>query len=1183
MAYAAFLVPARLTHAGSSAACWWWLLALFAVVVSPCEQPDDCPWNSDCPDYADYAKGLFPSVFNLASSAVITVNATCGETGPDNYCKLVEHTFNREPQCGECDATSRNADRRHPIQHAIDGSNRWWQSPSLQHGRKYQWVTITLDLKQVFQVAYVIVKAAISPRPGNWILERSIDGVFYRPWQYYAVSDGECWEAYGIAPTPGQPVYKSDDEVICTSFYSSITPFEDGEIHTSLISGRPGAEEFTEKLMDFTKARYVRLRLQRIRTLNADLMSFQAAGGDSEKLDKSVTRRYFYSIKDISIGGQCVCSGHAQECPSKGAELQCRCEHNTCGASCERCCPMFNQQPWRMGTAGDAAECEECQCFGHATSCVYDPEVAKSGTSLNKHGEYNGGGVCQNCSETIATRAASAPVLALAPREAALETTRTSTEGLHPGDCICREGFTGPKCDQCKRGYRNYPRCEPCPCHPAGTINPDQCEGPCQCKKHVEGARCDQCVHGHYDLSETNPEGCSSCFCFGVTSVCRPSNWGIETVRSFFLLLGPPPTWTISDLHGRWEFQPTPENGRLTAADDDVVSKIRNENRRLTTGVSSENRRPTSAANEMYYWQAPDKYLGNRLYSYGGDLKFMLSYVVARGDTSGKYVEGSDVIIEGDGKRLGYNWGLRPSPDNVTIAIPLREHGWHVLDDDGRPLRPVTRQEFTMVLNDVDRLLLRAKYHQDQIEGAIHDVKLPTASKPSTTITKMTSVEMCQCPVGYAGLSCARGKSLFALKVFTLNILKELCAPGYRRVNNTLLGGRCEKCDCNNHADSCDPYTGECDECLHNTTGPNCVECLPGFYGNPLLGFPDDCKPCSCPPGSGPDDFPSECRTVVTPAGESDYICLECPPNHAGNKCERCADGFYGNPTIPGEPCRPCRCGPNADTSVPGYCDHRTGRCLRCRGNTGGWNCLECLDGYYGNPATGDCRPCDCSVTGSASQVCNKTTGQCPCKASFSGRTCDRCQDGFGGVERGCAPCRCNLRGSVSERCDPITGNCICRPGVFGTLCDSCLEGHYGFAILPDGCKWCGCDPHGSLSTECDENNGQCPCKPNVVGRTCSQCKPGYWNLASPGGCEPCRCNATGSVSTQCNERTGECHCKPGVGGVACDVCLPGYHRFSHHGCRGRSKAPALLIQQQNYPFALLILCRSWGSCHCMP
>lgn len=44
----------------------------------------------------------------------------------------------------------------------------------------------------MYQVAYVIVKTAISPRPGNWILERSLDGVEWLPWQFYAVSDAEC-------------------------------------------------------------------------------------------------------------------------------------------------------------------------------------------------------------------------------------------------------------------------------------------------------------------------------------------------------------------------------------------------------------------------------------------------------------------------------------------------------------------------------------------------------------------------------------------------------------------------------------------------------------------------------------------------------------------------------------------------------------------------------------------------------------------------------------------------------------------------------------------------------------------------------------------------------------------------------------------------------------------------------
>lgn len=83
---------------------------------------------------------------------------------------------------------------------------------------------------QVFQIAYVIVKAANSPRPGNWILERSLDNVEYKPWQYHAVTDTECLNRYGIYPRTGPPFYAKDDEVICTSFYSKIHPLENGEV-----------------------------------------------------------------------------------------------------------------------------------------------------------------------------------------------------------------------------------------------------------------------------------------------------------------------------------------------------------------------------------------------------------------------------------------------------------------------------------------------------------------------------------------------------------------------------------------------------------------------------------------------------------------------------------------------------------------------------------------------------------------------------------------------------------------------------------------------------------------------------------------------------------------------------------------------------------------------------------------
>ena len=105
---------------------------------------------------------------------------------------------------------------------------------------------------------------------------------------------------------------------------------------------------------EFTSARYIRLVFQRIKTLNADLMTFLT--NDPNSIDVSVANRvrflalhrnhnqitmiwlssihimsffyssnipvytffllqYFYSVKDISVGGQCVCYGHASYCP----------------------------------------------------------------------------------------------------------------------------------------------------------------------------------------------------------------------------------------------------------------------------------------------------------------------------------------------------------------------------------------------------------------------------------------------------------------------------------------------------------------------------------------------------------------------------------------------------------------------------------------------------------------------------------------------------------------------------------------------------------------------------------------------------------------------------------------------------------------------------------------------------
>ncbi|CDQ97814.1 unnamed protein product [Oncorhynchus mykiss] len=56
--------------------------------------------------------GLFPAVLNLASMADISTNATCGETGPEMYCKLVEHVPGQQVRNTQCRICNDNSERQ---------------------------------------------------------------------------------------------------------------------------------------------------------------------------------------------------------------------------------------------------------------------------------------------------------------------------------------------------------------------------------------------------------------------------------------------------------------------------------------------------------------------------------------------------------------------------------------------------------------------------------------------------------------------------------------------------------------------------------------------------------------------------------------------------------------------------------------------------------------------------------------------------------------------------------------------------------------------------------------------------------------------------------------------------------------------------------------------------------------
>ena len=111
---------------------------------------------------------------------------------------------------------------------------------------------------------------------------------------------------------------------------------------------------------------------------------------------------FFLLITDISIGGRCVCNGHASTCSlldprNADRKLACSCQHHTCGIQCDRCCEGFEQKKWRQNTNARPFECEPCNCHGHSTKCQYSEEVDEQRLSLDIHGNFEGGGVCKDC------------------------------------------------------------------------------------------------------------------------------------------------------------------------------------------------------------------------------------------------------------------------------------------------------------------------------------------------------------------------------------------------------------------------------------------------------------------------------------------------------------------------------------------------------------------------------------------------------------------------------------------------------------------------------------------------------------------------------------------------------------------------------------------------------------------
>ncbi|XP_059491072.1 basement membrane-specific heparan sulfate proteoglycan core protein isoform X8 [Neocloeon triangulifer] len=589
---------------------------------------------------------------------------------------------------------------------------------------------------------------------------------------------------------PGKRLVSGDNEISARIFT--------GEWYR-LTSGRAGGDIPAERSELASRAEIMMV----LASMDNILIKIQYY--DSSQIDTSV-----FNFKVDSAGSTNVGQGQASYVE------ECRCPRGYTGLSCENCAPGFIRR----------------QGGSWLGNCIEPPvEPCPPGY----YGDPSNGIACQPC---------------MCPGPSGqlgfTSTCRLDSDGQQT--CNCPEGYQGRRCETCAAGYTGNPLSgQPCQrgfCDAAGsvTIKPDPRTGRCQCKDFVTGPTCNQCQANTFYLHENHQFGCIRCFCMGIESTCRSSNWFREQISLAFtssthdvkLVVGTRQDKIISD-----GIQLNPQTREITYQDF---------NPRYS---------------DVYYWKLPARFLGDKVTSYGGYLNYTVRYEPAPGGQSSRNnaydvelrsLRTSDIILLYHLKEP-----LLPNRPQ-TVSVPLYEQYWQRTDG-----QPADREHMLMALSSLDVILIKATYTTNTREAALASVSLDIAEDRNTGQQRASAVEECSCPVGYRGLSC------------------QSCAVGYTRLDEGIYLGKCEPCQCN--GDPCDPESGEC-RCQENRAGERCEECQSGY------SMSSDRR---CVPINSGSPTPSRCE--CDPRGTINNRCrngiCECKTNVDGDRCNRCRRGSF--------------------------------------------------------------------------------------------------------------------------------------------------------------------------------------------------------------------------------------------------------------------------------------------------
>ncbi|CAH8649223.1 unnamed protein product [Heterobilharzia americana] len=936
------------------------LIVITAIKFANLQEPFDTRWvSSECVDTTGKPQMCYPPFTSAAADRKVTATNTCGEKGRQKYCIHMSNS-GMASRCQYCD--SRNPDESHPPEHMTDKNpNNWWQSETMADNKLLHFrdsVNLTVDLGTQFHVNYVYLQFK-SPRPHAMVIHKRFDdNSNWTPWAYFS---SNCYTYFGMTYSH-IPVFNRPDELVCYEEYSTLQPLYEGEVIFSVINGRPNYDKFFTdiELQRWSTASQILIELKKMHTF-----------GDERGAERDTLLTYYFAVQKLTVGGRCLCHGHGNECrkssgPGQKERLVCVCDpaHHTSGDNCEQCSAGYQDQPWQPATPKNANPCVACKCNGNAHICEFDYELYRStgsGSRCIDCGNNTEGINCEKCKPGHYPNPKQ-PTSCLPCSCDPVGTEDGQTDCNAQGQCICKPGVGGRRCDRCLEDHFGFSAggCQPCSCNEGGSYeNRPACDsqsGQCICKQNVAGKQCDKCKIGHYGYMSNDPLGCKPCICsLHSLTLGRPD----ETIELGSLV--------------------KPDQVIINCPEDEKPCSacLQKDRQHVQIGCNGTTEGYLSCLCEKDPNQCP--YCPSGWRTPQTDPRSEIC-------TCPPQYIGRSCEYCSDGYRRDPPGGL------VTDRCILCTCNNHSMTCDAETGQCDCQHNTGGLFCD----RCADGYYGDSFAPvgspeACKPCPCPPEAKCEQVYWPDRSIKVvCKdCPDNRSGIRCER------------------CAENF--YGDPVKGIPCKPCDCSNNVDprefgNCDGKTGECLKCLFGTTGRHCEKCLPGYRRNlkPLnetdlvdLVPARGCSPCECNPIGTLANYGPEGVGVCNPETGQ----CPCKPGVGGLNCDKCYDGFYGFHT--GQGCQPCDC--NSVGAVKESCDDRTGQC-ECRPNVIGRQCDKCQSAHFNMTSIEGCQACNCQTYGAESNQCDKY-GQCICKPFAVGPKCDQCQENHYNLQAGCLPC----------------------------------------------------------------------------------------------------------------------------------------------------------------------------------